>query len=73
MRIMKWNRALQKRVQKIIFQIKLQRMNGWWHYTRACSWELFPPSFYYTHTKEEIERITAETVGRIQKLIDEME
>lgn len=69
----KWNRVLQERVQKIIFQIKLWRMNGWWYYTGASSWELFPPSFYYTHTKEEIEHITAETVGRIQKLINEME
>lgn len=71
--VKKWNRVLQRKVQKILFQIKLLKMDGWWHYTGAGSWELFPPSFYRTHTKEEIERITAETVERIQKLINEME
>lgn len=71
--VKKWNRVLQGKVQKILFHIKLLRMDGWRHYTGAGSWELFPPSFYRTHTKEEIERITAETVERIQKLINEME
>ena len=47
-------------------------MDEWWYYTGASSWELFPPSFYYTHSREEIKRITAETVERIQKLIDGM-
>lgn len=67
-----WCRVFQKKVQKILFQIKLWQMDEWWYYTGASSWELFPPSFYYTHTREEIDRITAETVERIQKLIDGM-
>lgn len=71
--VKKWNRVLQGKVQKMLFQIKLRRMDGWRHYTGAGGWELFPPSFYRTHTKEEIEQITAETVERIQKLINEME
>lgn len=59
-------------IDKIIFRIKLWEMDDWWYYTGASSWELFPPSFYYTHTEEEIERITAETRARIQALIDQL-
>lgn len=36
-------------------------------------WELFPPSFYHSHTDEEIEQITKETKERIQKLIDSLD
>ncbi len=68
-----WVRVFHKKIKKILFRIKLWRIDDWWYYTEASSWELFPPSFYYTHTEEEIERITAETVERIQKLIDELE
>lgn len=45
-----------------------------WHMlTDMSSWELFPPSFYRTHTEEEIERATRETKERIRKLIDELD
>lgn len=42
-------------------------------FTDMCSWELFPPSFYKTHTKEEIEQATREAKERIRKLLDELE
>ena len=59
-------------IDKIIFRIKLWEMDEWWYYTGGSCWGLFPPSFYYTHTEEEIERITAETRERIQALIDQL-
>ena len=34
---------------------------------------LFPPSFYLTHTQEEIDKITKETQEKLKKLIDELE
>ncbi len=71
--IKKCGKALKRIVHKIVFRIKLWQMDDRWHYMGGSSWELFPPSFYYTHTEEEIERITAETRGKIQKLIDELE
>ena len=65
-RIIKWW------IDRIIFRIKLWEMDEWWYYTGGSCWGLFPPSFYYTHTEEEIERITEETRARIQALIDQL-
>ena len=55
-----------------MFRIKLKQMDDWWYYTGGSCWGLFPPSFYYTHTEEEIERITKETKARIQALINQL-
>lgn len=59
-------------MRKIIFRIKLKQMDDWWYFMGGSCFELFPPSFYYTHTEEEIERITAENLERIDKLINEL-
>lgn len=69
---MKIIRIIKGWIDKIIFRIKLWEMDEWWYYTGGSCWGLFPPSFYYTHTEEEIERITAETRERIQALIDQL-
>jgi len=66
-------RILGKLTQKILLKIWLKYMDNLWYYTGKNEWELFPPSFYYTHTEEEIERITKDAIKRIQKLIDELE
>lgn len=60
-------------IDKLIFRIKLSEMDSLWYYSGASEWKLFPPSFYYTHTEEEIERIIAETNARLQELIDQLE
>lgn len=36
------------------------------------SWGLFPPSFYYTHTQEEAERISAKAIEEIEELMDRL-
>lgn len=41
-----------------MFKIKLWEMDRLWELMGGSCWGLFPPSFYYTHTEEEIERIT---------------
>lgn len=69
--MMKIIRIIKGWIDKIIFRIKLWEMDEW-YYTGGSCWGLFPPSFYYTHTEEEIERITAETRERIQALIDQL-
>lgn len=55
------------------FRIKLKEMDDWWYYTGGSCFGLFPPSFYYTHTEEEIKQITEETLGRIRALLEEFE
>ena len=56
---------LGKLVRKIRFKLKLRRMDHEWYISGACGWQLFPPSFYYTHTPEEIERIRKEALDEI--------
>lgn len=42
-------------------------------FTGAISWMLFPPSFYLTHTQEEIEKAEAEQIAECERLLEEME
>ena len=62
---------LRKMQHKVRFKIKLWEMDRLWEYMGGSCWGLFPPSFYYTHTEEEIERISKEIMERLKKLIDE--
>ena len=54
--IKKGIRIFREMIRKIVFRIKLREMDNMWYYTGASCWQLFPPSFYYTHTEEEIEK-----------------
>lgn len=63
--------TLKKMIDKVTFKIKLREMDSLWELMGGSCWGLFPPSFYYTHTKEEIEQITKETLESCQKMIDE--
>lgn len=59
-------------IRKIIFRIYLWQMDFWWYYTMQNCYGFYPPSFYHTHTKEEIERIKAEDRKLVRELIDQM-
>jgi hypothetical protein len=48
-------------------------MDERWLCENRSSYELFPPSFYMTHTPEEAEHITQQTAERIRKLVEELE
>lgn len=63
--------TLKKIKYKAMVKIKLWEMDNLWELTGGICWELFPPSFYYTHTEEEIERIKKETIESCKKMIDE--
>lgn len=51
--------------------MKLKQMDDFWYFMGGNCFGLFPPSFYYTHTEEEIKRITDETMAELQALFDE--
>lgn len=70
--IRKCNRVFQKIIQKITLRRKLREMDRWWYDMGGNCWGLFPPSFYYTHTQEEVERIATETVAEIEELINRL-
>ncbi len=59
--------------KKIIFHIKLMNMDRRWRMMGGSCFALFPPSFYYTHTPEEIERITREEIRAIKNILEEYE
>lgn len=61
-----------KMVQKVLLKIRLREMDDEWRLMGGSCWGLFPPSFYYTHTEKEIERITNETMERIKKMIEDI-
>lgn len=62
---------IKKIKHKVMFKIKLWEMDRLWELMGGSCWGLFPPSFYYTHTEEEIERITKETIESCKKMLDE--
>ena len=57
--------------KRFLWKLKLWYMDHQWRMSGSYLNELFPPSFYYTHTEEEIKRITKETVDSILALINE--
>ena len=61
---------IRKIYEKIRYEMELRRMDKLWHFYGENSWRLFPPSFYYRHTPEEIERITEETITELQAVLD---
>jgi hypothetical protein len=67
--VRKWNEL----IHKILFRVKLVIMDDQWYYMGGNCFGLFPPSFYYTHTPEEIECITTEKMEKIQMAINELD
>lgn len=62
---------MKKLFKKIMFRIKLWDMDRQWRMMGGNCFSLFPPSFYYTHTPEEIERIKWEQIEEIKKILAE--
>jgi len=48
--------------------IKLKKANIEWYFMGYNCFDLIPPSFYYTHTDEEIERLICELREFIEEI-----
>lgn len=59
-------------IKKILFRLKLIKMDLIWDLDCHSCFNLFPPSFYYTHTEEEVERITDEMQRKLLAYIEEL-
>lgn len=59
-------------VDTIRLKIKLDRMDRSYYMFGWSCFGLFPPSFYYTHTPEEVEEITNRELEKIKQMLDEM-
>lgn len=62
---------MRKLFEKILFRLKLMNMDFQWRMIGGNCFSLFPPSFYYTHTQEEIERITREEIAELKRMLQE--
>lgn len=58
---------------KLKFRKKLRKMDEWWYLFGGSCFQCFPPSFYYTNTKEEIDRITREKIENLRAIMKEYE
>lgn len=68
----KFVKKIQKITDRIKFRMKLQHMDSVWYNMGGSCWGLFPPSFYYTHTEDEVKRIKEETMKSLQEVIDKL-
>lgn len=57
--------------RKIMFRLKLMDMDYQWRMLNGSCFSLFPPSFYFLHTQEEIERITREEIAELKRILQE--
>ena len=53
-------------------KMKLMEMDRQWYLMGGICFGLFPPSFYHTHSEEEIKRCTDEIIMEIEKLLEKI-
>ena len=59
-------------IEKQILEFKLQMMDDIWDLTGGYSWDIYPPSFYHRHTKEEAEAIMREDLKELQRIFNRL-
>lgn len=59
-------------IKKIIFRMKLRRMDDMYYFFGGSCFSMFPPSFYLTHTPEEVEEITNQEIEKMKQILNEM-
>ena len=62
-----------KIIKKAIFEMKLREMDFFASFMGMDSWMLFPPSYYYRFSSEELEKMKIEMRKRIEEIFDEWE
>ena len=60
-------------LKKLAFKIKLWNMDYEWFITGKFIETLLPPSFYYTHTEEEIQDVREQARKRFYNKLDQLE
>ena len=63
---------LKRICKKIVFEIRMLRMDAKW-YDRFHCWEMYPPSFYYRYTPEEQEQIRSRDITELRTMLEEYE
>ncbi|MBQ8118523.1 MAG: hypothetical protein IJ147_10775 [Lachnospiraceae bacterium] len=60
-------------IKRIQFKHRLRRMDRRWRMQGGASYDLFPPSFYYTHSAQEIKEITDREISCLREMIRKYE
>ena len=63
-------KRLRSLIRKFRSHMKLKQLDDWWYLMGGSCFELFPPSFYYTHTEEEIKRIKDRELDKLRAIRD---
>lgn len=66
-RLFRW---ISEVIKKMIFRMKLREMDFFVSYMGMSSWRLFPPSYYYRYTPEELEQMKRELREKIEIIFD---
>jgi len=62
---------MKKWIQKLCYKRKLREMDEMWRLMGGSSWGLFPPSFYLTHSPEEVQRRKKEELDKLKAMLEE--
>lgn len=54
----------------IKYRMRLWKMDSMWRFTGGPANSLFPPSFYYTHTEEEINKAVDEALRPLEIILE---
>ena len=53
---------------RIGIRLRLIYLDSLWQFYGGNSYELFPPSFYYTHSPKEIAELTEKNLSELRRL-----
>ena len=59
---------IKRKWKKIRIRFRLMHLDSLWLFYGGDSYELFPPSFYYTHSAEEIAELTEKNLSELRRI-----
>lgn len=59
--------------EKIKTRRQLKAMDRLWYFYGGNCFGMHPPSFYWKHSEEEIERIQKEEIAKLKEMLEEFE